>query len=214
MRNDLILFAKQAAKAGKSSGNKGRSNSGVGANLSAKRLQTLKSLYGEVRVQDVLMQCMYQVTIEDIFGIGKDIPWFKDKTLGYLVTEADLSFGGAESESYHAGSYQANYLTQQTADDMDMTFIETLNGDIFNSYQACKNLAFNNDGTVNEPRKYTFKLSIALLNHKHHVSKPPVIKSWLVSVKEGRCEVSSAGRSEVIKATITFQKMMPLMFGK
>lgn len=211
MRTDLLLFAKQAVKAGK---NAIQTNSTL-LNPSYIDLSAFKNMYGRVRAHDVLMQCMYRVTIEDIFGIGGDIPWFKDKTLSYLVTEADLSFGGAESESYHAGSFQASYLTQQTADDVDMTFIETINGDIFKSYTACKGLAFNNDGTVNEPKKYAFKLSIALLNYKKRASHiAPIGKSWLVSVKDGRTEVSAAGRSEVVKETITFQKIMPMLFSK
>lgn len=175
-------------------------------------LQSLKKIYGKVKAHDVLLQCMYIVRIENIFGIGAGIPWFKDESLGYLVTDADLSFGGSDAESYHAGALPAGYLTMKTGDEMDMTFIETIGGDIFNSYKACQELAFNKDGTVNEPRKYTFKITIALINHKQPEKPPAIMKSWLVAVKSGSAEISSAGRSEIVKAPITFQKIRPKLF--
>ena len=177
-------------------------------------MQALKQMYGQVKAHDVLLQCMYMVKIEDVFGIGKNIPWFKDPSLCYLVTEADLSFGGSEAENFNVGALPAGHLTMKTGDEMDMTFIETANGDIFKSYKACQDLAFNKDGTVNEPRKYTFKISVALIDHKNPTKPPPISKSWLVSVKSGSAEVSSAGRSEIIKEPITFQKIRPLLFAK
>ena len=92
-------------------------------------LMQLKKIYGETKAHDVLLQCMYMVKIENIFNIKGDIPWFKDKTLTYLVTEAELSFGSGEAETFYAGALPAGYMTQKTDDEMDMTFIETLNGD-------------------------------------------------------------------------------------
>lgn len=175
-------------------------------------LMQLKKIYGEVKAHDVLLQCMYAIKIENIFNLKGDIPWFVDKTLMYLVTDTELSFGSAEAESFYAGALPAAYMTQKTEDEMDMTFIETLNGDIFKSYRACHKLIFNNDGTVNEPQKYAFKLTVALIHNKKNNHIAPVARSWIVGVKSGRTEVSSAGRSEVIKETITFQKLRPSMF--
>lgn len=175
-------------------------------------LMQLKRMYGEMRAHDVLLQCMYMVKIENIFDLNGDIPWFNDKTLTYLVTDTELSFGSGESESFYAGALPAGYMTQKTEDDIDMTFIETLNGDIFKSYRACHKMIFNADGTVNEPKKYAFKLTIGLIHNKKNNHIAPVARSWIVCVKSGRTEVSSAGRSEVIKDTITFQKLRPPMF--
>lgn len=175
-------------------------------------MQSLKLLYGEMRAHEALLQCMYIVKIEDIFGNGPNIPWFKDKSLSYLVTDADLSLGSADSETFYAGAFQAGYLTQKTADDMDMTFIETINGNISKSYIDCHKLAFPGDGTVNESKKYAFKLSVGLLNPKNPNSVPVITASWLVGVKSARLEVSSSARSEIVKIPITFQKLRPLMF--
>lgn len=175
-------------------------------------LMQLKRMYGEMRAHDVLLQCMYMVKIENIFGLKGDIPWFKDKSLSFLVTDTELSFGSGESESFYAGALPAGYMTQKSEDDIDMTFIETLNGDIFKSYRACHKLIFNADGTVNEPKKYAFKLTVGLIHNKKNNHISPVARSWIVCVKSGRTEVSSAGRSEIIKDTITFQKLRPPMF--
>lgn len=178
--------------------------------ISHSDLAAYRSMYGINKALGVLNQSMYQVTLTDVFGIGGNIPWFKNKNIGYLVTEADISFGDAESELHHAGAFQFAHLTQQTDEDMDLTFIETEDGDIFKSFRACHWLAFNADGTINEPKKYAFRLSVAILNHKKGRQKlAPVARSWLVGVKSGRTEVSSVGRSEIVKHTITFQKLMP-----
>lgn len=177
-------------------------------------LQQLKKIYGQVKAHDVLLQCMYAVKIEDIYNIGGNIPWFKDNTLTYLITDTELSFGSGESETFYAGALPASYMTQRTADDIDMTFIETLNGDIFKSYRACHGMIFNADGTVNEPKKYAFKLTIQLLNHRGTSGTPPLAGSWIVCVKSGRVELSSSGRSEVVKETITFQKLRPTLFDR
>ena len=202
MRTDLVQSF--AAAKGTTSGTRPTYNSPW--------MQELKMLYGEMRAHEALLQCMYIVKIEDIFNNGPKIPWFTDKSLTYLVTDADLSLGSADSETFYAGAFQAGYLTQKTADDMDMTFIETINADISNSYRACHKLAFSDDGTMNEPKKYAFKLSVGLINHKKPNSKPVINRSWLVGVKSARLEVSSTGRSEIVKIPITFQKLRPLMF--
>ena len=192
--------------------NEGKNTLKRGLGIENAGLMQLKRLYGELKAHDVLLQCMYMVKIENVFNIKGDIPWFKDKTLTYLVTEAELSFGSGEAETFYAGALPAGYMTQKTDDEMDMTFIETLNGDIFKSYRACHKLIFNADGTVNEPQKYAFKVTIGLIHNKQNNHIAPVARSWIVCVKSGRTEVSSAGRSEIIKETISFQKLRPMMF--
>lgn len=178
----------------------------------SEHMQALQLLYGKLRAHEALLQCMYVVKIEDIFGIGKGIPWFTDSTLSYLVTEADMSLGSAEGETFYAGAFQAGYLTQKSSDEMDMTFIETINGDISRSYMACHKLAFPGDGSVNEPKKYAFKLSVGLINHKKPNDEPVIMRSWLVGAKNAKPDISSTGRSEIIKVPVTFQKLRPLMF--
>lgn len=184
----------------------------LGIETASSGLMQMKQIYGEAKAHGVLLQCMYVVKLENIFDIKGDIPWFKDKSLSYLITDTELSFGSGESESFYAGALSASYMTQKTDDDMDMTFIETLNGDIFKSYRACHKLIFNPDGTVNEPKKYAFKLTVGLIHNKKNNHIAPVERSWIVCVKSGRTEVSSASRSEIIKDTITFQKLRPDMF--
>jgi len=189
-----------------------RHQAALQARSPAAAIQDLRKMYGKVKAHDILLQCMYVVTIEDIYSIGAGIPWFTDQSLSYLVTEADLSLGSADAESFHVGALPSSYLTQKTADEMDMTFIETSTGAIFKSFRACYDLAFNKDGTVNVPKDYCFKLSIGLFNHKKTYDPPAVARSWIVAAKSGRTEASAIGRSEVVKETITFQKMRPLIF--
>ncbi|MGP5656810.1 hypothetical protein [Psychrobacter celer] len=203
MRTDLL----QTLVAGNNVAERGKTGT-----TNSQYMQSLKLLYGELRAHKALLQCMYVVKIEDIFGNGPNIPWFKDKSLCYLVTEADMSLGSAEGESFYAGAYQAGYLTQKSSDDMDMTFIETINGRIAKSYIDCHKLAFNKDGTMNESKKYAFKLSVGLINPEKPNSEPVITASWLVGVKSARLEVSSTARSEIVKIPITFQKLRPLMF--
>ncbi len=174
-------------------------------------LHQYRLMYGKLKAKGVLLSAVYSVKIENIFHHKGAIAWFVNSDFGYLVSEADISLGSSESESYHAGAYQANYLTQMSSDELELIFIETENGDIEKSYTACRNLAFNKDGTVNEPKQYAFKITISFLNPKNP-QEIAFSKSWIVGVKSGSTQASSTGRSEIVKHSITFQKLMPSMF--
>lgn len=174
-------------------------------------LQQYAELYGKVRAHRALIKAVYKVSIDNIYGHKGNIPWFKDKSLCYLATDASLSLGSHESDSFFAGSVQANHLTQQTSSEVDITFIETVRGDITKSYRACKRLAFNNDGTVNETKKYAFKLTISLLDPRNP-RKVALEGSWLVGVKSASIEVSASSRSELVTVPVTFEKLRPLSF--
>jgi len=177
--------------------------SGAGLNLEA-----LKKIYGEVRAHDLLLQAVYFVKIENVFNHKVDAPWFTDESLCYLATEAPLSFGSSESESFYAGSHQCGYLTQRTSSDISITFMETTGAHIAKSYVACRALAFNDDGTINEPRKYAFKLTIGFLDPKD-ITKSPLRNSFIVAAQNITTEASSAGRSEVVKHSIDFLRLRP-----
>lgn len=188
-----------------------KTNSAVDSTASKNLLEEYARIYGRVKAHKALIKAVYRVKIENIFGHKGDIPWFKDQTLSYLATNAELSLGSNESESYQAGSYQANYLTQQTSSEMDITFIETAKGDISKSYKACRRLAFNNDGTMNETKSYAFKLTVALLN-PNDPRRVAVQESWIVGVKSASIELSASSRSELVEIPVTFEKLRPLSF--
>ncbi|MCC3344508.1 hypothetical protein [Psychrobacter sanguinis] len=174
-------------------------------------LEEYARIYGKTKAHGALIKAVYKVKIDNVFRHKGNIPWFKDPSLCYLATDASISLGSAESDSYQAGSYQVNHLTQKTSSEFDITFIETARGDISRSYRACQNLAFNQDGTVNETMKYAFKITISLLDPK----KPrnvAVEGSWLVGVKAASIEVSATSRSELVQVPVTFEKLRPLSF--
>lgn len=173
----------------------------------------LKQAYQRLYPLGVMLQCNYGIYLTDVFKIGGGkIPWFLDSfPLSYLATDAEISLGSLEAESFYAGSHQMNYITQQSNDTMDVTFIETRDMTIAKSYEMCKHLATPKDGSVNEPKKYTFALTAVIFDNKRtlRVAQANFAKRWLVSVKEANFSVSSAGRSEIIKVQITFQKIRP-----
>lgn len=181
-------------------------------------LSELRQAYQRLYPLGTILQCNYAVYLTDIYGIGKgQIPWFLDSfPLSWLASDVDISVGSAESESFYAGSHQINYLTQQSNDTMDVTFIDTKNMDIANSFEMCRKLAFPKDGTVNEPIKYSFALTAVIFDKKRtlRVNQAVFGKKWLVAVKEANINLSSGGRSEIIKTQVTFQKMRPYeLFG-
>lgn len=166
-----------------------------------------------------ILQCQYAVHVYDIFNIQDRadvvIPWFAGSfPMSWLATEVDLSLGSLETESYHAGAYQAAYVTGQTSSSIDVTFIETRNMDISKSYQACKNLATPKDGTVNEPKKYAFRLTLNVFgnnprNYQGNEVLPIFEIDHIVCVKEANISLSSSGRSEIIKINVVFEKLVP-----
>lgn len=158
-----------------------------------------------------LLACSYGVFLEDVFNIGKGrIKWFEPPfLLSWLASDVELSLGSMETDSYKAGSYQMNYVTEQSSDTMSVTFIETKNADIIKSYEACKKLATPKDGTVNEPAKYAFKLTVMLFNERRNLKNPVHKKNFIVGVKEASVSLQSSGRDEIVKVQVTFSKLAP-----
>lgn len=177
-------------------------------------LPELRKAYQNLYPLGTILQCNYAVYLTNIYKIGKgqQITWFLDNfPLSWLASDVDISVGSVESESFHAGSHQINYLTQQSSDTIDVTFIETKNMDIANSFEMCRKLAMPTDGTVNEPRKYCFALTAIIFDKKRslRMNQSAFGKKWIVSVKEANISLSSGGRSEIIKTQVTFQKIRP-----
>lgn len=170
-----------------------------------------KAHYKKLYSLGTIMQCNYAVYLNDIFNIGKGkIPWFHtDFPLSWLATDAEMSLGGVEAENFYAGSYQCNFITQQNSDTVEVTFIETRAMDISRSYDLCNDLIVPSDGSVREPKKYTFELVMAMLGNHRNYGKPVYEQRYLVAVKEGSFTLSSAGRSEIVKVQVTFQKIRP-----
>lgn len=183
---------------------KGKNNwFGLSASEAMRHYRTLYS-YGAI------LSCSYGVFLEDIFGIGEGIKWFeKPFLLSWLATDVDMSLGSLESESYQAGSHQMNYINQQSVNEMQVTFIETKNGDIAKSYEACKKLATPKDGTVNEPAKYAFALSVKLFGGRRDIKNPTLDKRYIVGVKDATISLQSTARGEIVKVQITFVKLAP-----
>lgn len=173
-----------------------------------------KNLYANY---GAILQCQYAVYLNNPLGIGKNIPWFNpDFKLSWLATEVDMSLGSFESDHFNAGGFQLAYITGMSSGSIDVTFIETRQGHIANSYNACKKLIVNADGTVNEPAKYAFELDIHLLGHNQRLnpngnykSDPIFATKHMVCVKEASISLSSTGRSEIAKVVVTFEKIAP-----
>lgn len=187
-----------------------KSNAYFGISASEAK-QAYQTLYSHAAI----LQCNYAVQLWDIYAIGNGIPWFaKAFPISWLASEVEISVGSGEAESFYAGSHQANYMTQQTADTIEVTFIETKAMGISHSARLCKNLIFNADGTVNVPKKYTFVLGIGVFDKaRHPMLRTAVFEtSYLVAVKDASFSLSSTGRSEIIKTQVTFQKIRPYIF--
>lgn len=201
-----------ARTAGKMAANVERNKTNSYFGISAR---DAKAAYQKLYSHGAILSCNYAVQLIDIYKIGHGIPWFASEfPMSWLATDVDVSLGSMESESFYAGSYQCNYMTQQTADTIDVTFIETRNAAISHSYDLCQSLIFPADGSVNEPKKYTFALAIGVFDtvRKANLSTAVWDAAYLVSVKDGSFNLTSTGRSEIIKAQVTFQKIRPYKF--
>lgn len=201
-----------ARTAGKMAARTERSQANAYFGLSAR---DAKAAYQKLYSHGAILSCNYAVQLIDVYKIGRGIPWFAGEfPMSWLATDVDVSLGGMESESFYAGSYQCNYMTQQTADTIDVTFIETRNAAISHSYDLCQSLIFPADGSVNEPKKYTFALAVGVFDtvRKANLSTAVWDTAYLVAVKDGSFNLTSTGRSEIIKVQVTFQKIRPYKF--
>lgn len=152
-----------------------------------------------------LLQCQYAIELQNIYHIASNASWFGgDFPLAWLATDVELTNGSSENESFYAGAWQLHHFTQHSLESIEVTFIETAGGDIAKSAGVCQGLAYRADGTMTEPKHYTFKLTIKLLGKQK--SAP---KDYLVAVKSFSTSLSSSGRSEVAKTQVTFQVIAP-----
>lgn len=185
--------------------------------LKSNTLLEMRKAYNTLYSYGAIKQCHYAVFAKDIFGIqqraGVVIPWFAQAfPMSWLATDVDYSIGSVDSESFYAGSHQCNYLTQQSSDTIDVTFIETNGGHIAKSAKLCKDIAMPNDGTVKEPYHYTFALFVMVFGGARDLRNPTLKASYLAAVKEGSINLSSGGLSEIAKTQVTFQKIRPYVF--
>lgn len=164
-----------------------------------------KRAYQELHALGTMLQCQYAIELQNIYHIASNASWFGgDFPLAWLATDVELTNGSSENESFYAGAWQLHHFTQHSLESIEVTFIETAGGDIAKSAGVCQGLAYRADGTMTEPKHYTFKLTIKLLGKQKSVPK-----DYLVAVKSFSTSLSSSGRSEVAKTQVTFQVIAP-----
>ncbi|MBJ9425134.1 hypothetical protein [Acinetobacter seifertii] len=111
----------------------------------------------------------------------KNLAFFTDNLTGYLVTETNLSVIEAEYEQVKAGAFYYNSLSGFQEPDLQLTFVETKDTRILNSFLQWRELMVNDDGSLNPPASYAMEITVGLFSREFGMSYKPFEKTYLVA---------------------------------
>lgn len=110
-----------------------------------------------------------------------NLPFFSDSLTGYLVTETNLSVIEAEYEQVKVGAFYYNALSGFQEPDLQLTFVETKDTRILNSFLQWRELMVNDDGSLNPPASYAMEITVGLFSREFGMNYKPFEKTYLVS---------------------------------
>lgn len=170
-----------------------------------------------------ISQAHYIVDLEpyDATGALSDLPIFDKKPLSeagfsltgamlpWLATSCNMSLLDMQSDSVQAGHFQQNYLTANSASEVQVTFLETKRADILNSMISIKRIMLNDDGTMGLPADYMMRLKISLFRRDNRDDRV-FSQSWLVALQAASVDLAAQNK-DALEVPITFLKMYPML---
>jgi hypothetical protein len=136
-------------------------------------------------------------------GLGWALPW--------LATSVNFGLLDAQNDSVQIGAHQQNYITGNSSSEVQVTFLETANGDIIRMVQAIKRAMFKRDGTQGLPYDYLLNMRIYLFDRNNKKTKPADF-NWIVALTSSSLDLSGSDR-DPLQLQLGFQKMYPMMLG-
>ncbi len=110
-----------------------------------------------------------------------NLAFFNDSLTGYLVTETNLSIIEAEYEQVKVGAFYYNTLSGFQEPDLQLTFVETKDTRILNSFLQWRELMVNDDGSLNPPASYAMEITVGLFSRELGLNYKPFEKTYLVA---------------------------------
>jgi hypothetical protein len=183
----------------------------------------LRSIYKSVHALGTLSKAHYIVDLEpfDPNGPLKNVALFHQlptqayydfaKVLPWLATETEFSVLDAQNDSVQIGHFQQNFITGNSGNTVNVTFLDTEDGNILASAQAIKNIMFRGDGTQGLPAEYLMWLTISLVRRddRDHVA---VSNRRLVALQATSVDLAGQDRDPLV-VPLTFIKMYPMIKG-
>ena len=184
-------------------------NGGYWAGMSA---GDFKSIYRGLHAVGTLLSANYIVELApyqpdslvastSLFDEFNWLPW--------LATSCSLPLMEAQVENVQAGHFQQNYITGNAVGDIQLTFLETMEGDILNSAQQIKKIMFSEDGTQGLPYDYMMWLKISLFP-RHNRGIIPYSERILVALQTASLDLAATNPNP-IEVPLGFTRMYPML---
>lgn len=132
-----------------------------------------------------------------------------DNALAWRAMDCTLPLVNAEVDSIKVGHYQHPFLTGNQRPDINITFLETAEGDILNSAIQISELMFPSDGTLIEPSKYAFWLQVVLFPRNARGSER-VAMEYLCQLQTANAELSTRDIG-ALEVPLTFAQLPPYL---
>lgn len=185
--------------------------------------QNLKNLYRQLYSLGTLSQAHYIVELNPYDPTGPlskvelfdRVPLRRDDhdlvgvLLPWLATSCSLSVLDAQSDSVQAGHYQQNFITGNSSNEVQVTFLETKGAAILNAARQIKEIMFAPDGTQGLPAEYMMRLKISLFPRNNR-SNPVFSEEWLVALQAASVDLAAQNK-DALEVPLTFLKMYPML---
>lgn len=132
-----------------------------------------------------------------------------NNTLAWRAMDCTLPIINAEVDSVKVGHYQYQYLTGNQRPEINITFLETAQGDILNSAIEMSELMFPSNGTLIEPSKYAFWLEVILFP-KENRGFERVFQKYLCQLQTANAELA-ARETTALEVPLTFTQLPPYL---
>lgn len=171
-----------------------------------------KSIYQGLRELSTLSSANYIVELApykpdslvakiNLFDNFSWLPW--------LATSCSLPLMEAQVENVQAGHYQQNFINGNAVGDIQLTFLETKEGDILNAAQQIKEIMFHEDGTQGLPYDYMLWMTISLYLREDR-SAQPYSERILVALQTASLDLAATNPNP-IEVPLGFTRMYPML---
>lgn len=138
------------------------------------------------------------------------IDWFDNFSwLPWLATSCGLPLMEAQVDSVQTGHYQQNYVTGNASGDIQLTFLETKEGDILNTARQIKEIMFKEDGTQGLPYDYMLWLTVSLYPRDCRLVRP-FSERILVALQAASVDLAATNPNP-IEVPLSFTRMFPML---
>ncbi|GAA5003271.1 hypothetical protein GCM10023206_06790 [Acinetobacter puyangensis] len=174
------------------------------------------ALYNAIYALGTISTAHFGVEFSPLFNDGKianlDLALFDNSTykIPFLAQNVEASLIDADTDSIKVGAFNLNHITGNASNEVQISFIETKNGDISESFRLIKNCTFNDDGTQFPPKDYLMRVQIYSFDRNDYNFRA-IEQAYIVALQAASVPFDATNLNGVLVVPVTFTKMFPML---